>query len=124
MIKTNTNAVRKQIKTVLDALCNTVSYEILPSPITYPYIVFSIRLIQEDYGRQQLRMEVDCVSQDTAEAESLADQVQDTFNHYNYIDENISLTGYIDQRDTITEEDKRVKRKKVTFQLDYYPREE
>ena len=123
-MRSNTNAIRKQLRSVMLQFCSSVSYRKRPQPIVYPYTIFELKVLQLSDGRAQCRLEVSCVSIDAAEVENLADGIWDAFDGYSHLDTHSAFEVYQQQRDIIEEEDKEIERRRLVFELDYHKREE
>jgi len=123
-MKSNTNAIRKQLRTVLLQFCPEVDYRKRRKQIVYPYITFLLKILQSTDGKTQCRLEVNCVAKDAAEVETMADGIWDIFDGYSHLDEHSAFEVYQLQRDPIEEEDKEIERRRLTFELNYHKREE
>lgn len=123
-MKSNTNAIRKQIRNVILNFCSNVNYRKIPQPASYPYTTFLLQELQTEYGKTQCRLEINCVSKNAEEVEQLADNIQDKLDGYSYLDDKTSFEVYRLQRDIIEEEDKDIERRRLTFELNYYKRED
>ena len=123
-MKSNTNAMRKQIRSEILQFCSNVNYRKIPQPITYPYTTFLLKELQTADGQTQCRLEVNCVAKTAEEVETLADNIQDRFDGYSHLDDKTAFEIYRLQRDIIEEEDKEIERRRLTFELNYYKRED
>lgn len=123
-MKSNTNAIRKQIRTEMLEFCSSVNYRKVPQPVTYPYTTFLLKELQTEDGKTQCRLEINCVARNAEEAEDLADNIQDKFDGYSHLDDKTAFEVYRLQRDTIEEEDKELERRRLTFELYYHKRED
>lgn len=123
-MKSNTNAIRKQVRNGLLKFCSNVNYRKIPQPVTHPYTTFILKELQTTDGRTQCRLEINCVSRNAEEVERLADNIQDEFDGYSYLDEKTAFEIYRLQRDPVEEEDKDIERRRLIFELNYYKREE
>ena len=125
LLKTNTLELRKQIKLMLSTVCDNVYFEQNNMPNLYPYIVFSLTQIAEDCGRKDYQLEVNIVDlgKSTERVELFADKLQDIFNGYLFSNDKISFVTYIGQRNTIIEQNKEIKRRRLTFDLGIYSKE-
>lgn len=123
-MKSNTNELRTQLKSILRESCANTCYQETKSPKEYPYVIFDLSEIQQSCGRTQYKLEVNCVCKNNADAESLADNIQDTLDQYSYMNKKIAFYIYRNQRNTVYEEDKTIKRRRLIFELYFYSREE
>ena len=123
-MKSNTNAIRKQLKAELIKIASSVNYRKRPLPIKYPYVMYELRELSTEDGKTKCNLEVNVVSKDPAEAVDLADKVQDLFDGYSFLDDHCAFEAYRQQRNIIEEEDKAIERIRLLFELNYHKREE
>ena len=123
-MKSNTNAIRKQIRKEILRFCENVNYRKRPQPVKYPYAIFEIKVMQVTDGKAQCRLEINCVSNNAEEVEDIADGIWDTFDGYSYLDTHAAFETYTMQRDIVEEEDKEIERRRLIFELNYHKREE
>lgn len=123
-MKSNTNELRKQLKTIFNEISNNVSYEQAPTPLNYPYTIFELSEITSEDGKTLYKLEVNCIDRDNVNrVEQIADDIQDRLDHLSFINEKISFEVYRGQRNKVDEEDKRIKRRLLTFELHFYSKE-
>lgn len=123
-MKSNTNAIRKQLRAVMLQFCPEVDYRKRKKPVMYPYVTFLLKILQSTDGKTQCRLEVNCVAKDAAKVETMADGIWDAFDGYSFLDDHTAFEIYPQQRDIIEEEDKEIERRRLVFELNYHKREE
>lgn len=122
-MRSNTNELRKRLKTILKDVCTTY-YQEGAAVRKYPYIVFDLSEINTSAGKTLYKVEVNCISQNNTEAEQLSDLIQDIFDEYSYLDDKMAFYTYKGTRNTVYEENKSIKRRRLLFELHYYSRED
>lgn len=124
-MKNNTSELKKQLSYFLKQKCDKTFFEEAENT-PYPYIVFEFQELGEESGKTKYRLEINCVDKgvSTKPVEDLADSIQDLFDHFSYENEKISFYMYRGQRNTVREEDKKIKRRRLTFELNLYSKEE
>lgn len=122
-MKSNTNELRKRIKSVLENYAKSY-YQEAPSKHKYPYIVFELSEISTIIGKTVHKLEINCISTNNVEVENIADKVQDVLDEYNFSNDKISFYTYRGPRNTVYEEDKSIKRRRLVFELFFYSKEE
>lgn len=122
-MRINTNALRKSIKTKLDASCEAV-YLGTKAERAYPYAEYELQAMRTVDERTQYKLEVNVYSKDAAEAEEKADGIEMSFDHKSYMNEVLAFYSYRGDRRTFLDEDRSVHRVRMTFELYAYMREE
>lgn len=118
--------IRKVIQTYLLTVCDNVSYETAPADQMYPHIVWNLsRVDLGDIHRDDLILDVDLWDRnsDAADIDDLADSVEALFNANNDPQETILPTFYRIDRKNVTDEDKMIKHRVLSFQIQNYVRE-
>lgn len=108
--------LRKALQSELKKVHPSIYYENAPDTATYPYIVYDLEQVGEQY---QLEMNVYDKGTSTAKVETLADAIESYFLRYIYRDELQIFTTYINTRNNVQEEDKTIKRRRLLFDLNY-----
>lgn len=121
-MKSNTNELRKAVKSIIDEFIPAY-YLYASEPDKFPYATFETRELQNLDGRTQVRLEVNIFTKEATTAESVADSIQDAFDHASYENEKISFYSYRDQRLRIVEDDKTIHRIRLTIELYLYSKE-
>lgn len=114
-----TIALRTELQRLFKTLTTNVHYEQRPDTFSYPYLVYELRELTYDYGKTTYQMEVNILDYgtSTSAAETLADQVQEALNKYHFINDKIQFIAYKGQRQTIQEDDKKVIRRRLLFEI-------
>lgn len=88
------------------------------------YIVYTLDEVLREDERTSLELEVNVVDYgaDTSAVDTLADTIQATFDKKVVIADNIAVYFYIDRRNNVTEEDRLVLRRRLTFSTYLYER--
>ena len=122
-MKTNSAQLHKAIRNLLIPSVTNVYYENIPKPATYPYAVFSTRLMGTTSGQQSYQLEIDVAAKDQKTVEDLADSIEDNFDYLSFANQYLFFHVYRATRYTVVEEDKSIERRHLTFDLYYYTRE-
>lgn len=111
--------LRKQLQILFKTITANVHYEIAPDTSPYPYLVYELSQLTYSYGKAVLQLEVNILDYGTSTTtvETLSDTLQDMLNKYYFINDKIQLTVYRLNRNTIQEEDKKIKRRRLTFEI-------
>ena len=120
----NTSALDAHLTSKLREVCPAVTNEFKSASGQDPYIVFYAEQVQTIDGMTQYELEINVVGSDKRTVESMCDDIQYIFDHYNYMDEKISVTTYLLKRMSVTENDKTKTRRRLTFELHFYSKEE
>ena len=123
-MKTNSKELHKAITTILKSHVTNVAYENIEKPVSYPYAVFSTRLLGTSSGQQRYQLDIDVASRDTSVTEELADLIQDDLDYVTYTNDKIFFHVYRSTRYPVVEEDKGIERRRMTFELYFYSRSE
>ena len=125
-MKTNTKELRIQLKKLLETLCSRVYFNQTEAPIAYPYCIFSLISLLDDYGKRSYQLEINLIDlgKSTEKIEQLADEMQDLLDHYNFSNQRISFFSYTGQRNMVSEANKEIKRVRLLFNLYVYSKEE
>lgn len=115
--------IRKVITNLLKTIDNNVFYENASDLAQFPYIVFNIDSINfVNKGRDDLLLTVDVwdKNKDSTTVEILADKIENTFDFKNNPTANVLPTFYKESRKKITDEDKEIRRRQLTFSIQNY----
>lgn len=123
-MKTNSADLHEALYSIISALVENTAYENIPKPVTYPYAVFSTRILGHYYGQYRYQVDVDVASRDIATVETLADSIMEHLDHRTYDTTTIFFHVYHSSRYTVVEEDKGIERRHLTFELYFYSRSE
>jgi hypothetical protein len=118
-----TNALIKAIIVLLNPLIDKVSYDegIKSGTDTkeYPYAVFDIVEIPQLYDSSLYQLEVNVVGYGSVKSsiETICDEIQKEFDHYYHNDENIQFAIYLGIRNSVKEDDKKIIRRRMLFEI-------
>ena len=132
-----TIALRTVVASILNELVTPAPTEQTPNPLpsekiyylsaekgAQKYIVFTLDEILREDERTTLELEINVMDygNNTNAAETLADLIQKTFDKKVVINNDIGVYFYIDRRNSPTEEDRLVIRRRLTFTTYLYER--
>lgn len=132
-----TIALRTVVASILNELVTPAPTEQTPNPVpsekiyylsaekgAQKYIVFTLDEILREDERTTLELEINVMDygNNTNAAETLADLIQKTFDKKVVINDDIGVYFYIDRRNSPTEEDRLVIRRRLTFTTYLYER--
>jgi len=114
-----TIALRTELQRLFKTLTTNVHYEEAPDTIAYPYLVYELSELAYSYGKTTYQLEVNILDYGTSSsaAERLADTVQENLNKYHFINTVIQFTVYKGLRQTIKEDDKKIIRRRLLFEI-------
>lgn len=121
-----TKDLRKVIQGYLLTVCDNVFYETEPASKMYPHIVWNIgRIDLGDLSRDDLILDVDLWdrSSNSQNIDDLADSVEALFNNNNDPQETILPTFFRIDRKNVLDNDKMIKHRVLSFQIQNYVRE-
>ena len=121
-----TMALRTELQRVLKTLATNVNYAIAPDSAVYPYAVFALDEMTYSDGKTTYQLEINVLDYgtSTAVAEILADGIQGALNKYHFINTEIQFSVYKGQRQYVQEDDKRVIRVRLLFEIQLHERGE
>ena len=95
-----------------------------PSSVEYPCIVWNLQELAYEDGLSLQELETDVMDygEDTAPAESIADDLQQRLDHFQALEETFEVSVYRERRQPLQENDKLVIRRRLTFQVRLYER--
>ena len=88
------------------------------------YVVYDLEEIARIDNQTTVQMEVNCMDYgtDTLACETMADNIQTAFDHNMTMTDSIMFHGYIDRRQPVYEEDRKIIRRRLLFTLYLYER--
>lgn len=118
--------LKKQLQTIFKSLTANVHYEIAPDSSLYPYLVYELSELTYSYGKAVMQLEVNLLDYGTSTSviETLADSLQDKLEKYYFINDKIQFRVYRRGRITVQEEDKKIRRRRLTFEIQLYESKE
>lgn len=119
-----TLAARSVIQAELKKLCSNVYFEQASAAPAFPYLVYSFDELTHDYGLTLCQLEVNAFDYGTSTAtcETLSDNVQTALERYHHIDENLQFSIYRERRQPVSEEDRKIIRRRMTFEVRMHER--
>ena len=121
-----TKDLRKVIQTYLLTVCDNVFYEVASDDQMFPHIVWNLtRVNLGDIHRDDFILDVDLWDRDTdaKDIDDTADAIEEMFNANNDPQETILPTFFRIDRKNVMDEDKRIKHRILSFQIQNYVRE-
>ncbi len=118
--------LRKKLKEILKTIHPNIYFQNASEKAQYPYIVYDLPNSFTNEDQEIFNLDVDVwdipKDGDTTALESLADTVWNTLHKYRYIDDNMQISIYRQNRMTLIDDDPRFKRRMLIFQLKYFRR--
>lgn len=124
---TKTNELRKLIKKLILPVCSNVFYETASAGALYPHVVFSFSGADKgDLYRDDISMYVDIwdKSRYAEKVEELSDKLEVAFNNQNLPQDSILPTFFVSSRTTVADEDKQIRHRMLTVEIQNYERKE
>ena len=117
-----TYELRKQLQKVHNTATTNVYYEEAPDTKPYPYLVFELSELTHDDGRTLLQLEVNALDYGNSSTaiELISDKLQTTLHKYDFINHEIQFSSYTGKRDIIKEEDKKIIRRRLLFEVNLH----
>lgn len=121
---TKTLAARSVIQAELKKLCSNVHFEQANSDAAFPYLVYSLEELTHEYGLTLCQLEVNAVDYGTSTStcETLADNVQLALDRLLHIDSDVQFNIYRERRQPVSEEDRKIIRRRMTFEVRLHER--
>lgn len=118
------NKLRAELNKTLRTIHPRVYYMTSRDTEAFPYIVYDLPQGYFEDGLEVFNLDVDIWDNqtDTTEIELLAQSIWDKFNRYHFINEDMQFAIYRQARLTVHDDDPRIKRRTLIFQLRYYDR--
>lgn len=119
-----TMETRAVIQMELKTLCNNVYFDSADKDVVFPYLTYTLEEISHTDGTTLCELEINVVDygSDTMGCETLCDNIQKVFDHFQHIDKNVMLQIYRGRRQPIQEEDKKIIRRRMTFEVRLHER--
>lgn len=117
-----TNLLREIIQSNLNTIVKS-AYREMPDKENFPYAVYDFETIDlGDINRDDLILTIDLwgIGKDTSVIEDLADSIEKLFSAANIPGEAVLPTFYRISRKPIDDEDKRIIRRQLKFQIQNY----
>lgn len=119
--------LREEVKASLKAVAADATgayFGSAPVSATFPYIVFSIEEVLHEDNMALLEMEVDVVDygENTEPAETISDQILAGLDHRYIMTDTFQAAVYRERRQPLYENDKKVIKRRLTFQIRLHER--
>lgn len=114
-----TVALRRAISDRLKTACPRVTYGQADSKTARPYVVYSLETVSsaDDMETVELEANVMDYGANTEPCEGIADQVEALFDKWYYLDDTIQFSTYVDRRQPVTEEDRKIIRRRLLIEI-------
>ncbi|MEG1929351.1 MAG: hypothetical protein RR090_12175 [Niameybacter sp.] len=109
--------LRTVLQAELEKVHKNTYHEDAPSTTTYPYMVYELESIQDNF---QLEINVYDKGTSTQQVEVLADAIEAHFKRFIWRDDEQIFTTYKNTRNNMQEEDKTIKRRRLLFDVYYH----
>ena len=120
-----TNDLKLLVQTKLKTVTTKVYHEVADENAIYPHIVFNFRRIDlGDLSRQDYVLEVNVWDKgnSTQQVDNLADSVEKLLQAENLPQDHVLPTFYLIDRQSILDEDKTIRHRRIQFQVQNYER--
>lgn len=122
---TRTNLLKELVQTKLKTVASNVYHEIADENALFPHVVFNFRRIDlGDLSRQDYILEVDVWDKGTSsvQVDTIADTIENTLQAQNLPQDHVLPTFYLINRNSLPDEDKSIKHRRIQFQIQNYER--
>ncbi len=119
-----TVALRTELQRLFKTLTPNVYNEERPNKPAHPCLIYELSEVVHGYGKTTYQLEVNLLDygDDTAAVEDLGDHLQKTLEKYYFINEEIQFVVYCDGRQTVYEDDKKIIRRRLLFEIQLHER--
>lgn len=119
-----TNNLKKALKTLFQSSITQVFYNQASSTATFPYLVYEFRSVNNEISTDYI-VEADVWDKgmETVNIDNICDELEE-LHQYVYTDNNIQFRLYFESRQSIIDENKELKRRRLVFTLKLYEIEE
>lgn len=115
--------LRRVITTLLKQVNSNIFYEEATSKATFPYIIYELKTINlNNYPRDDVFLTIDVWDKDktTNTVETIADNIEKVLNTKNNPTNLVLPTFYLNDRNSIRDENKDIKRRQLKFTIQNY----
>ena len=118
------NKLRIELNKILKTIHPRVYFMKAPDTVVFPYVVYDLPQSYFDDGLEVFNLDIDVWDDktDTTEIETLAQSIWNTLHKYYFINNDIQFTTYRINRMTIQDDDPRIRRRTLMFNIRYYDR--
>lgn len=121
-----TLALRSALTAQLKTSCGMVFFDHaeFPKQKRYPYCVYTLEELSCEDGKTLCELEVNVVDygKDTERCERMCDDIQKRMDHLLHMGEEVEFSAYKERRQPVSEEDRNIIRRRLTFELHVYER--
>ena len=119
-----TENLRTVLTERLQTACPRVCYAQAKSGTDFPYLVYTVETLGTEDDLERIELEVNAVDYgtDTGPCEALADAVEELFDRWYYLDDQVQLSTYLDRRQPVAEEDRSIIRRRILIEIHFYER--
>jgi hypothetical protein len=119
--------IRKMIKSSLSSVCPNVYFQWAPDDAPYPFLVYDLPNSLDDGSLEQFVFDIDGwdipENGDTTILENLMDSVDNSLHRKTFtVNNQLSATFYRNNRLSLKDDDKRIRRRKHTYQIRVFER--
>lgn len=116
--------LRTQLNTLLRTLHAKVYFQHAPDTAEFPFVTYDLPTSNPNEEQEIFILDVDVWDDaaNTTALETLASSIWNTLRKYRYIDADIQFTIHRDTRLAIIDDDPRIKRRRLVFQVRYFDR--
>lgn len=118
--------LRKQLKKLMESIHPRSYFQKGSDKAEFPYVIYDLPNSFSNEEQEIFNLDVDIwdrpLDGDTTELEMITDKLWKILHNYKYIDDNIQFSIYRGNRLTLTDDDPRIKRRKLVFELRYFDR--
>lgn len=116
-----TNLLRKMIYQLLSNVAPTYSTDAIPST-RLNHITYYLNSIDLYPERNDETLNIQCWSNNNSECEDMADQIISLLNYKSINNQNITATFYLENKNTINDNDIKISRRDLRFHVMWYER--
>lgn len=114
-----TRKLKEELTRVIKTVVADTNHEDGTEKSSYPYATYSLTLVDfnDDESRYQFEINVVDYGSDTTRVDDITDQLEDVFDRYQNITPHHQISVYKINHATIQEADRRIKHKRLLFEV-------
>lgn len=118
------NKLRTELNKILKSIHPRVHFMKAPDAVVFPYLVYDLPQSYFDDDQEVFNLDIDVWDnkEDTTDLEVLSQSIWNILNKYYHLDENMQFTIYRLNRFTVEDDDPRIRRRTLLFNVKYYDR--
>jgi len=122
MTKINNKRIRLALKEIIRSIHENASYGWTTDKARYPYVTYEYEMrYSGNKGIGTLEINVWDLGDSTEQVEDIADNLENGLNELIYNDDHTILKLYTNSRLAILDDNKDIKRRRLLFEMQYYP---